>query len=121
MCVCVCVCVRARVRFLYPRPKKPTHIVNCHVEGVKREENISSSSTCSLLCTTTFKRPRRFTCEYTYILLVHAYKNITLHTLCIIYINIYAQRNLGSESIHICRYILVFSRGEVAEANNTYL
>lgn len=74
--VCVCVCVRARVRFLYPRPKKPTHIVNCHVGGVKREENIGSSSTCSLLCTTTFKRPRRFTCEYTYILLVHAYNYI---------------------------------------------
>lgn len=28
------------MRFLYPRPKKTyTHIVNCHVEGVKREEN----------------------------------------------------------------------------------
>lgn len=50
--------------FLYPRPKKPTHVVNCHVEGVKREENIGSSYAPAARCIKRLSKGHRVWREY---------------------------------------------------------
>jgi len=93
----------ASARFLYPRPKKPTHIVNCHVEGVKREENIGSSYTYSLLLT--FKKATAF----------HVNTYIRTH------VQIYRTYCTIRREIWDQKAYWYVSPDEVAEANNIYL